>query len=56
MFGLELVDILYAIAAILLAVAAHRLARQMRTGTANAAPANESPTDAVSTGAPARMN
>ncbi len=41
MFGLELVDILYAIAAILLAVAAHRLARQMRNGTANNAPANE---------------
>ena len=56
MFGLELVDILYAIASILLAVAAYRLARQMRNGTANTAPANESPKDAVSTGAPAIVN
>lgn len=53
MFGLEIVDILYAITALLLVVAAHRLARQMRNGTANTAPANEAPRDAVSTEAPA---
>ena len=53
MFGLEIVDILYAITALLLVVAAHRLARQMRNGAANTAPADEAPRDAVSTEAPA---
>ncbi len=56
MFALELVDILCAIAAILLAVAAHRLARQMGNGAANTAPANEAPKDAVETGDLARVN
>jgi hypothetical protein len=46
-FGLELVDILYAIAAILLAVVAHRLACQMRNGTANNAPANEARSELI---------
>ena len=56
MLALELVDILCAIAAILLAVAADRPARQMRNGAANTAPANEAPMDALETGDLARMN
>ena len=53
MFGFELVDIIYAISAIILLVAAHRLAVQMRNGRPNDVPANEARSESLPAGVPA---
>ena len=52
MFGFELVDIIYAISAIILMVAAHRLAIQMRNGKPNDVPANEPRSESLPAGVP----
>ena len=53
MFGFDLVDIIYAISAIILVVAAHRLARQMRNGKPNGVPADGTRSESLSVGVPA---
>ena len=52
MFGFELVDIVYAISAIVLAIAAHLLAIQMRNGKPNDVPANKAQSEYLPAGVP----